>query len=130
MSRRVHSQSSFLHLLCSTTDIQKKALLKSITGKQLETLCEIVYNIYKRTVKISHYFVKKLVPFKREIVTLISRKASLSKKKAALVRLRPILPIILKPVLFLIKNGTGIGTDGKREIRHSKQTVPDQQEEE
>ena len=128
MSRRVQSQYSFLHLLCSTTDIQRKALLKSITHKQLVTLCEIVYNLYKRTIKISKYFVKKIVPFKSEILTLINKQANLSKKKAALIKLRSILPIILKPVFSLINNGSGTSIDGKGEIRHSDEDLSDQQE--
>ena len=116
MSRRVQLQYSFLHLLYTTNDTQRIALIKSITVKQLQVLCEIVFNIYKRTVKISRYFVKKLVPFKREILTLINRQTSLSLKKVALIKLRSVLQIILKPVLSLINNGTGTGTDGKREI--------------
>ena len=128
MSRRVQSHYSFLHLVCLTIDTQKKALLKSITNKQLETLCEVVYNIYKRTIKISKYFVNKLVPFKREILTLINKRASLTKKKAAVVKLRSVLPIILKPVLSLIKDGTGISSDGKREIRHTDEIMSEQQE--
>lgn len=112
MSRSVQSQYSFLHLLYSTTDIQRKALLKTITDRQLQALCEIVLNIYKRTVKISGYMVKKILPFKREIIAVINKQVSPSKKKAALIKFRSILPIIIKPVLSLIKNGQGNDHDG------------------
>lgn len=128
MSRSVQSQYSFLHLLYTTTDIQRKALLKSITDKQLQALCEIVLNIYKRTVKISGYLVKKILPFKREIITVINKQVSLSNKKAALIKFRSILPIILKPVLSLIKNGKGNGHDGERKVQLSNGNMPGQQE--
>ena len=127
MSRRVQSQYSFLHLLYTTSHIQKIALIKSITAKQLQVLCETALNIYRRTIKVSRYFVKKLVPFKREILTLINRQASLSKKKAALIKLRSVLPIIIKSVLSLISNGEGTSVDGERQIRHSDEIVSDDQ---
>lgn len=129
MSRRVQSQYSFLHLLYTTNDIQRTALIKSITAKQLQVLCEIVLNIYRRTVKISRYFVKKLVPFKREILTLINRQTTFSKKKIVLIKLRSVLQIILRPVLSLFNNGTGTGIDGKREIRGSDEIVSNRQDE-
>lgn len=128
MSRSVQSEYSFLHLLYTTNDIQRIALIKSITAKQLQVLCEIVLNVYRRTVKITRYFVKKLVPFKREILTLINRTSSFSKKKIALVKLRSILQIILRPVLSLLNNGTGIGIDGKREIRCSDEIASNRQD--
>ena len=123
MSRLVRSQSAFLNLLYSTSDLQRKALLKTITTKQLNALCEIIYNIYKRTVKLSQYFVKKLVPFKAEILTLINKRVSEAKKKATLIKLRTILPIVLKPVLSLINNGTRANIDGKREIPGSNEIL-------
>ena len=128
MSRRVQSEYSVLHLLYTTNDIQRIALIKSITAKQLQVLCEIVLNVYRRIVKITRYFVKKLVPFKREILTLIDRTSSFSKKKIALVKLRSILQIILRPVLTLFNNGTGIGIDGKREIRCSDEIASNRQD--
>ena len=85
-----------------------------MTGEQLNALCEIVYNIYKRTVKLSQYFVKQLVPFKKDILKLIDKRLSEAQKKVALIRLfikakiRAKLTIILKPILALINK------DGKR----------------
>ena len=64
MSRCVQLQYSFLLLVYTTNDIQRIALIKLITVKQLQVLCEIVFNIYKRTIKSSRYFTKKLLPFK------------------------------------------------------------------
>lgn len=69
------------------------------------------------------------MPFQKEILTLINKKASLSKKKAALIKLRSVLPILLKPVLSLMKDGTGTSFDGKREIRHSDEIMSEQEAE-
>ena len=124
MSQCVQSQYSVLHLLYTTNAIQRIALIKSITVKQLQVLCEIAFNIYKSKIKNSHYFAKKRLPFKREILTLINRQAGLTKKKVALIKLRSVLQIILKPVLFLIKNGTGINEGVDRGVPHSRFPPP------
>ena len=123
MSRLVRSQSAFLNLLCTTSDLQKKALLKSITTVQLAALCEIIYNVYKGTVELSQYFVRKLVPFKKEFLKLINKRLSEAQKKVSLIKLRSVLPIVLKPVISMINNGTRISTAGEREIRHSDEIL-------
>ena len=46
-----------------------------------------------------------------------------AKKKATLIKLRTILPIVLKPVLSLINNGTRANIDGKREIPGSNEIL-------
>ena len=122
MIRLVRSQSAFLTLLFYTNDLQRKALLNTVTGEQLNALCEIVYNIYKRTVKLSQYFVKQLLPFKKDILKLIDKRLSEAQKKVALIRLRSKLTIILKPILALINK------DGKRtcSVTPSKIRKPDE----
>ena len=123
MSRLVRSQSAFLNLLCTTSDLQKKALLKSITTVQLAALCEIIYNVYKGTVKLSQYFVRKFVPFKKEFLKLINKRLSEAQKKVSLIKLRSVLPIVLKLVISMINNGTRISTAGVRDIRHSDEIL-------
>ena len=130
MSRLVRSQSAFLNLLYTTSDLQIKALLKSITTVQLAALCEIIYNVYKGTVKLSQYFVRKLVPFKKEFLKLINKRLSEAQKKVSLIKLRSVLPIVLKPVISMINNGTRISTAGEREIRHSDEILSTDREQE
>lgn len=125
MSRLVRSQSAFLTLLYSTNNLQRKALLKTVPTKQLNALCKIFYNVYKRMVKLSQYFVKQLVPFKKEILNIVNKRLCASQKKTALIRLRSKLPILLKPVLALIdKDGTRTCTVGEREIPDSNEILP------
>jgi hypothetical protein len=53
MSRLIEDQGHFLQLLHSTSKLQRKALLTTITKPQLKTLCEITHNVLKGTVVLS-----------------------------------------------------------------------------
>jgi len=53
MSRLIEDQGHYLQLLQSTSKLQRKALLTTITKPQLKALCEITHNVLKGTVELS-----------------------------------------------------------------------------
>ena len=53
MSRLIEDQGHYLQLLQSTSKLQRKALLMTITKPQLKALCEITHNVLKGTVVLS-----------------------------------------------------------------------------
>ena len=73
MNRTVQTQISFPGLPQSTSVKQRKALLQTLTKDQFHALCEIILNVYKGSVPVSDYYVKKLFPFKRSIQMMTNK---------------------------------------------------------
>lgn len=105
MSRAVQTQIPFLELVQSTSVKQRKALLQTLTKDQFYALSEIILNVYKGTVPVSDYYVKKLLPFKRSIQMMTQKHVSGKRKKKLLVTKHAMLPLLIKPVLSMLKEG-------------------------
>lgn len=103
MSRSVRMQMPFLELLQATSVKQRKALLQTLTKDQFHALCEVIINVYKGSVPVSNYYVKKLFPFKRSIQMLADNHVSPKRKKRILAVKHIIIPWVLKPVLSILK---------------------------
>lgn len=103
MSRSVRMQMPFLELLQATSVKQRKALLQTLTKDQFHALCEVIINVYKGSVPVSNYYVKKLFPFKRSIQMLADNHVSPKRKKKILAVKHIIIPWVLKPVLSMLK---------------------------
>lgn len=103
MSRSVRMQMPFLELLQATSVKQRKALLQTLTKDQFHALCEVIINVYKGSVPVSNYYVKKLFPFKRSIQMLADNHVSPKRKKKILAVKHIIIPWVLKPVLSILK---------------------------
>ena len=73
MSRLIEDQGHYLQLLQSTSKLQRKALLTTITKPQLKALCEITHNVLKGTVELSPSEKKTLKRYKK-ILTLLGKK--------------------------------------------------------
>lgn len=116
MNRRVKTHRSFLELLHSTSDKQRKAIINTITKAQLDILCEIVLNFYRGTFDLNQYQIKKVLPYRRFIETFISKTVGKRVKQRALIRNQRIIPTILLPLLKLKRNGGGDDADTKSEI--------------
>lgn len=103
MSRTVRMQMPFLELLQATSVKQRKALLQTLTKDQFHALCEVIINVYKGNVPVSHYYVKKLFPFKRSIQMLADKHVSPKRKKKILAVKHIIIPWVIKPVLSMLR---------------------------
>ena len=103
MTRAVQTQIPFLELLQSTSVKQRKALLQTLTKDQFHALCEIILNVYKGTVPVSDYYVKRLFPFKRSIQMMTNKHVSGKRKKKVLATKHAMLPLVIKPVLSILK---------------------------
>lgn len=103
MSRSVRMQMPFLELLQATSVKQRKALLQTLTKDQFHALCEVIINVYKGSVPVSNYYVKKLFPFKRNIQMLADNHVSPKRKQKILAVKHIIIPWVLKPVLSILK---------------------------
>ena len=79
MSQNFKRNKDFLTLLLKTDKGQAKALLETITQKQLEAVIEIVYNLMRiSSVKKDKTVIQKRKTLLRE---LVNKKVKLAKKK-------------------------------------------------
>ena len=102
MSKRIKCNQNFLKYLCVCGKNQRKALIKSATPEELNSLCECILNVYKKNVPVSKGVTKKLLPFKKVVSKLATKKRlSANKKKQMLVQSGEgaFIPILLASVL-------------------------------
>ena len=102
MSGRIAQQSPFLKLLYDCSPTQRKALIESASREQLEALSQIALNILRGNLSVSETHKKKLKEYKDVIRSLGSRSVSLTRKKNALLNFHSLLPLLVKPVLYLL----------------------------
>lgn len=116
MSRTVKTHLSFLDLLNTTSTKQRRALLSTMTPSQMQTLCEVMFHVYKGTNPVSQQYSKTLYPFKNAISTLVSRTVNKSQRKKFLLKHQSTMPRLIKPALHLFQNGSRTNTRSKRKI--------------
>jgi hypothetical protein len=63
----------FLELLGTSEPDQHQALLETATAEQVHSLCLCVQNVMKRKYLIPKYVMKKLRPYKDEMLRLVDR---------------------------------------------------------
>lgn len=114
MNRTVKTRLSFLELLNATNTKQRRALLSTMTPSQMQTLCEVMFNVYKGTIPVSKQYIK--TPYKNVISTLVSRTVNKSQRKEFLLKHQSIIPRLIKPALHLFQNGSRTSSRSKRKI--------------
>ena len=93
-------------LLVQSSDEQRVAILKSLTGPQLRAVLEAIYNMLKGTCPIPDKDKKKLYQHRHIIRRLVSKDLNRQQQQRLLKKHRQLIPLFLKPVLtFLKKNG-------------------------
>lgn len=97
MSVRRHL--SLLTLLKETHELQRIAILKTLTAIQLRMVREAIYNLLKGTCPVSDTLKKKLSPHQTVIRQLVSKQLSRQQQQRLLVKHAALLPLVLKPVL-------------------------------
>jgi hypothetical protein len=93
-------------LLVQSSDEQRVAILKSLTGPQLRALLEAIYNVLKGTCPIPVKDKKKLFQHRHIIRRLVSKELNRQQQHRLLKKHRQLIPLFLKPVIvFLKRNG-------------------------
>ena len=96
MVELIKQQRHFLNLLVDTTVTQRKALLRTVTKKQLKVLAQIAYNILRFTIKLTSTEKSLLKRHRRFIYLLGNKKIGFQKKKEA-------IPGNLRTIYILVK---------------------------
>lgn len=110
MSRQLKAHRHYLELLRTAQPQQRKALLQTITDKQLDAVCACAYNLIRGNVPVSPAQKKKLSPHKVHIRKLADKSLTRQSKKKILNQrggffLGTILKAILPPVLGSLLGG-------------------------
>ena len=102
MSRLIRNNQHFICLFSSTTIPQRKALVNCITRKQLKAISEIVHNVIKGTVPLTHSEKLKLEKHKKALLTLGRKKSIRRDTVLVLQRISNIIVKLLDKVISLI----------------------------
>lgn len=116
MNRTVKTHLPFLDLLYNTSAKQRRALLTTMSPSQMQTLCEVMFNVYRGTIPVSKQYIKTLFPHKNIITTLVSRSVNKSRRKKLLLKHQSLLPRLIKPALDLFQNGQRTSSRSQRKI--------------
>jgi hypothetical protein len=99
MSKLVRKHASFLRLVLSTTStLQRKALLDTITNDQLKALTEVSFNLLQGVLTITPSYRTKLKRYKKLVRLIGDKTVSLKQKKELLCRQGRIVALLLKSV--------------------------------
>ncbi len=99
MSRLVKKHSAFFKLLLTTTSkLQRKALVDSITNDQLRALTEITLNLLRGVIPISPAHKHNLRKYKSVITLIGDKKICLKRKKTSLCRQSGVVVLLLKSI--------------------------------
>jgi hypothetical protein len=104
MSRQLKSHQHFLELVRTAHPKQRKALLETISDKQLDAVCSCAHNLLRGNIPLTAAQRRKLSVHKNPIRTLADKSVSRQAKKKILNQrggffLGGILKAILPPVL-------------------------------
>lgn len=87
------------HLLVEASNLQRKALVKTMTVEQLHAVTEAIFNVLRGVCPIKKKDKTTLTAYKDNIRRLVSNSLTSKQRKRLLNKHVTILPILLKPVL-------------------------------
>lgn len=90
---------SFIKFLHSTTSLQRKAIMKSLTNDQLKLLIEIVYNVAMNVIPILEEDKRLLSKHKLSIRRTLEEGISKKQRQQRLLTIHKILPIFIRNYL-------------------------------
>lgn len=99
MNPRIRKQRAFLNFMLSANSAQQKLLIKSLTNEQYDVISEIALNIYTGTYPLTKKYINQLIPYQSFIRSLGSREVSAKQKRWILLKHRPIVSLLLKPIV-------------------------------
>ena len=86
MTSIIRKQGNFLRLLLSTSDQQRRALLKSVLDSQLKAIVQIVYNVLMGNRDLSQKDKKDLAKHKTIIRRFVSKDVTQQERKRLLLK--------------------------------------------
>ena len=89
----------FLELLGTSEPDQQQALLETATAEQVHCLCLCVENVMKRKYLMPKHVMKKLRPYKHEMLRLADRGKCGRKKRILIQHGEGFLGLLLSPIL-------------------------------
>ena len=93
------SNVNFLKYVSCCGDKQRKGLLKHASPEEVKSICECVFNVYKRNVPISKRTISKLYPFRKTIVKIGKNPKSPKAKRLIQQKGGAFLPILISSLL-------------------------------
>lgn len=126
MSKKISNNLPFIQLVTTTSKEQRKALLKtSDDQRQIESLCEIIYNVVNNPslVPSSKRYLNKIKQHKDILIKVSKQKQTYHKRKKILLQTVSFLPQVLRPILNLLQysvlgqHGNGIRVGTKKAVR-------------
>ncbi len=91
-------------LLVETTANQRAAILNTLSTQQLRAILEAIYNVLKGTCPLNDKDKKLLYDYRTVIRRLVSKCLSRKQQQRLLNKYQDILPVLLKPVVELLKD--------------------------
>ena len=99
MSRRVHHNAPYLHVLAKGSDKQRQALIQGANKELITCLCECALNVLNGNIHLKPSEKKRLIKYKRYIRVLSDKKIGVQKKKKVLRQKGGFLGALLTPIL-------------------------------
>ena len=98
---RILTNKHFLKYLSHCGSKQRKSLVNSASTDELDSICEIIYNIYQRNIPISPLLVQKLKKFRRAIERIGTkpRQGNTIRRRILNQRGGAILPLLLSAAI-------------------------------
>lgn len=97
MSKLVKKQAPFFRLLVSTSSkLQRKALIDTITKEQLRALTEITINVLQGVISLTSVYKDKLKKYKTLVTLIGDTSVSAKRKKTALRKNAHAVILLLK----------------------------------
>lgn len=129
MTAHIKKQLVFFNFIIKADIKQQKALIKTLSEKQLDAICEISLNIYTGTFPVRVRYLNTLKPFASSIRLLSSREVTSNRKHVIISRHPKILFILIQPIIKYFdklkrkgENGKGIDSNSQTKIRKITQT--------
>lgn len=94
---------SLFEFLTEATDDQRYAILKTLNSAQLRAVLEAVYNVLRGNCPIRDALKKKLYRHREILRRLVSKDLTRQQQQRILVKHRSVVPLVLKPVIELLK---------------------------
>lgn len=130
MTAHIKKQLVFFNFITKADIKQQKALIKTMSEKQLNSISEISLNIYTGTFPVRVRYLNSLKPFASSIRLLSSREVTSNRKRVILSRHPKLLLLLIQPIIkhfdkLKRKGEIGKGIDSNSQIEIRKITQKD-----
>lgn len=99
MSNLVKREAAFIKLLLVTSNEQQRAIIKTITPRQLKAAVQVVYNVLKGNLYLPDKHKRKLQRHKQVIRRFISKGITREKRIKLLLKYLKLILLLIHPVV-------------------------------